>query len=139
MGRSYKIAFGECNTCDAFVKGLTGLGHVSKTGQGFKEKNGEGGIRTLGTSVHSYDGLANRWLKTIKGWKIKDLQKGRKPAYKPAYKKILKTTPKTAIVQLRKRAVNTPAARSNCPRNWPGWLTAGRGCQNISNRQFLSC
>jgi len=25
-----------------------------------KEKNGEGGIRTRGTSVHSYDGLAKR-------------------------------------------------------------------------------
>ncbi len=45
--------------------------------QACKQKNGEGGIRTPGTSVHRYDGLANRCLKPLGHLSIKQ-QKSRK-------------------------------------------------------------
>ena len=39
-----------------------------------KRKNGEGGIRTPGTSVHRYDGLAISNQKTLKNCNDKDLR-----------------------------------------------------------------
>ncbi len=38
---------------------------ISSKKRGFSAKNGEGGIRTRGTGVHPYDGLANRCLQPL--------------------------------------------------------------------------